>query len=236
MVEHVAIENFTDDRNRVFVNELKKTVQISLQKVLTPMPDGRVQLWGCRPNPPEAIVYFYEDCQTSGFFTHELLHVDLILQGFTNFLEVQYFVSESTLRQYLFQEIFGHIMNIFGHVKFYDRFLDMGYRPDEFVGDYYIPLDLDNIRREIDSNFEERVTPNYSICTYIATYFSARDCHNPLKQDSYNRFLNELNQKDENLYKILDDHWAKWILSTRLNNLEIFSSMVIEIEQWHRNR
>jgi len=232
MLTPTNIKNYIDHRNHDLFKRLSKSYTITLNKILERRDDGNHALWFCRINQDEADVTYYDDIESSCFFTHELLHIDVISRGFTDFRDLLPLI-ESTKKNLLFACILGHINNMFAHTKFYKDFLDLGYRPDEFVSDYDSTLNINEIINTINASFDNRELPNEGVNTFISSYFTAKENTNPAKNYGYSELIEFLENKNKWLFQILDRHWKNWIGSTTYNNAEILSSLFDQTEIWH---
>ena len=236
ITEEIDVTCYLDDKNTNLFNRLSNKYTISLSKILESRSDGNDSLWSCRVNQNEASISYYSDIESTGSFTHELFHIDIIDKGFENFnVLVTSIKSDSTI-EFLFHNTIGHINNILGHQKFYDDFLRLGYEPYEFVSDFNSDSNIAFLISKIDQNFNANQLPNDSISYFINSYFTAKDNRNPNKNKDYEELFSFLENKDRRLFEILNNHWTKWTSSETLNNKEILLSLFDETKAWFKQR
>ena len=232
----VDLQKYIDNKNRSLYNSLSKDFEISLSQIVHERADGNNSLWFCRINQNEVNISYYLDINTSAFFTHELLHVDLIKNGFTNFIELMPFIQETSRKELIFTGIIGHINNILGHAKFYDNFISLGYTPEEFTNDYHSKINIDEIKNRVNDRFYDNSLPNESLCHYITSFFSAKDNRNPDRTNDYEELLIFLKNTDERLYEILEQCWSSWTRNDTLDNRTLLENLFENTEQWHKSR
>jgi len=234
--EPVDVNIYIDDRNKNLYTALSKDFNISLNRFLQSRPDGNNSLWLCIVNQNEVNISYYEDIKSTGFFTHELFHIDLIQNGFTNFMDLFPLIQETSKKELIFSRIIGHINNILGHAKFYDKFISLGYAAHEFTNDYHSPVDVVSFQNQINDGFENSSLPNDSVCHFITCFFSAKDNRNPERKNDYDNLLLFLQEKDRILYEILENTWSYWTTNDTLDNKTLLQKLFEDVEIWHKNR
>ena len=230
------INKYLDNRNTKLFNDLSNKFKIDLFKIEEPAPVGREYIWQClQIGTDQFRVSYYTDIDSTASFTHELLHIDLIGKGFSSFSEILPYISEGD-KNLLFQPIIGHICNIYAHPKFYQYFIDLGYKNHEFLTDYNDKLKVDDIISNINFQFDTLGLPNKGIWHYITSFYTAKDNRNPEKEVECVTLLRFLQSKDPILFNILDNNWNSWISSKRVESKEFILHLFDQTEKWNSGR
>lgn len=227
-----VIKKYLDARNTELFTRLSKKYNITLTKYPL-VNDEPLDAW---PSGFQEGVYkigYYKDVKTTAYFTHELLHLDLLDKGYSDFPRIREEINTSSRKELIFMPIIGHISNIYAHQRFYNDFLDFGYRAEEFVADYHTPFKVEEIQESIADHFVKTVLPNDGIQAFITSFYSAKSNTNPLKQERFNTLLKFLKEVDITLFEILEKNWNQWTASNLLNNKELFTELFTEVENWH---
>jgi hypothetical protein len=146
---------------------------------------------------------------TTELFTHELLHIDLIMRGvtITDFLRDR-FMQEPLLRWTLNENLFQQIGEHLEHVKMFPEYLRMGYQKDLFSENYYVhccsPMSVQIIR----SGMMKKVPSPASIDLFIHKFFAIQANQNP--HFDYREHLDFLKSICPGLYAILEEFWHSW--------------------------
>lgn len=222
------IKKYLDEKNTKLYNDLKEKFDISLTKY-EPREDGNNRLWLMSFQQNVYRIGYYEDITSTGFFTHELFHIDLIDKGFSDFSEILPLIKEGN-KNYVFSPIIGHLNNVFAHERFYSDFINLGYLPSEFVSDYNTPINLTNIISDIENANLKYKLPHSDISACIRYYFTAKDNRNPIKEKTYNEVLNYIKSKNHNLYNILDNNWVSWQNSNSLSSKDFLNHLFEQTE------
>jgi len=228
------IKKYLDEKNSALFESLTVKHRITLTKC-PPKPDEQTNIWYLSSQPEQFSVGYYEDIDSTAPFTHELLHIDLIDKGFANFSEILPCIKDG-VKNFIFQPIIGHVNNIFAHEKFYQAFLDMGYRPEEFVQDFSADFNVQQTIAQIDDSFDIPMLPNEGIMFFITSFFTAKDNRNPDKNKDLNVLLKYLREKDHALYQILDNTWTSWANSKSLDNKAFLEHLFDQTENWYIQR
>ncbi|MBL7936737.1 MAG: hypothetical protein JNM51_13110 [Bacteroidia bacterium] len=223
------IKKYIDEKNTNLYNELKEKYPITLTKYDL-RDDGKNYLWQMSFQQNEYRIGYYEDINSTGFFTHELLHIHLIDKGFSNFPDILPDIKEGK-KNLIFLPIIHHVNNILAHQKFYDDFIKMGYTPQEFISDFNDALNPNQIITNVDDAFLDGSIPYIGLTTFIGYYFTARDNRNPNKEDDFQVILNHLANKDKELFQILDNFWNSWRYTKSLENKLFLKSLFEQTEK-----
>lgn len=219
------IKDYIDDKNRSLYLKLIEKYQIELIKI-EPTGTSLDDKWQLNYLQGVFRISRYKDIEQSNFFSHELLHIDLIDKGFSNFSEILPLLQEGN-RNYVFIPIIGHLNNIFAHEKFYNDFINMGYSPSEFVSDYNVPL---NSQKIIDDIENASGLPYADISMFIQHYFTIKDNRNPVNEDAGNEVFTYLKEKDSKLFSILENTWTSWQNSQSLSSKDFLSHLFEQTE------
>ncbi len=220
-----TIMHYVDVKNRELYLKLIEKYQIELIH-LEPTGTSLDDKWQLNNVQGVFRISRYKDIDKSNFFTHELLHIDLIDKGFSDFSEILPLIREGN-KNYIFTPIIGHINNILAHEKFYCDFIKMGYLPSEFVSDYY---ELLNSQKSISEIENATGLPFANISLFIQYYFTIKDNRNPTNENAVNEILTYLKEKNSKLLSILDNTWLSWQNSQSLSSKDFLSHLFEQTE------
>lgn len=237
MTEAIAIEKFLDSRNQKLYEQVSESFKVELYKILNSNDIQDPSIWKLHYQGDTAKICYYEDTDTNSSFTHELLHAYLLANDFTDtsvFLLDH--LQNDSFAGLLFNSIIGHIQNIFAHQKMFSKFVEMGFRKEEFTSDYYQRPNIDRAIRLIERDFEKSGLPNEGICCYIASFYTLKDNRNPDNTGNFEQLNKHLRDKDSRLYKILSDNWDRWIADNTNNNKPFIEQLLTDVTEWCKER
>ena len=238
------INTFKIDRNEDLLLKLQEKYEIVLLQVI-----GKTE--GVDPNKWQinvvdygyekktATILYYQDTTDTNYFTHELLHLDLINDGFHDFDSFMLPTSSLKLNpiaDQIFSHVFSDIMNAFSHPKMIEDFENRGYKINEFLSDFYVEPDIAGAIERIDNNFVSNELINDSISAYIQCFFIAKGNLNEEFRELYKSLDNYLLDKDEQLYLILGECWEIWSTSEISENLNVLNKLFEDVTKWYNNR
>lgn len=115
--------NFIENRNRSLWDKLRNKFIIGV--------NDNYDIYELKYFPGEtAAVILTNKVYNSALFTHELMHLDLRHRGLHTLLFYQ------SLSEHFITTMAVTILNCIEHVLFFDEFVELGYRKEEFVMDY----------------------------------------------------------------------------------------------------
>jgi hypothetical protein len=146
---------------------------------------------------------------TIELFTHELLHIDLIMRGITitDFLKER-FRQEPLLRWTLNENLFEQIGELLEHVKMLPEYLKMGYQRELFSENYYVHCCHPMTAQVIRLGMMKKVPTPASVDLFIHKFFAIRTNQNP--EFDYSEHLDFLKSVCPELYGVLEEFWQKW--------------------------
>lgn len=202
------LEGLIDNKNINLWKEVCKAYEIVIQK------EDRIDYAVWSENE-KSVIYVPENNLSSSSFTHELLHIYLktkkVFVGGGLTLSVK---ENLSLSKIFSEDLLDHISNCLEHTKMIPIFLDLGYKIDEFISDYHenklTNENLSILRScfKLPSTFSAKYNAA-CIDYYIAKYFAAKACPNPVFD--YYLQINELKHIDPDLFNILESFWESWI-------------------------
>lgn len=226
---------FVIEKNRLLFDELDSKYQIQLMFHNAPYNDG-FSPWQLTINRQQktAIIRYYEKVSTTGYFTHELYHIKLVENGFLTTDELLIALKEKKLTNYSLNEL----NNIIAHPKFYNDFINLNYLPSEFFCDFdkdYTNF-INNAVQIIEESFSEESYNDTAINSFLAIYFVSIFCKNSKFLKKSVDDLDYLKRIDQQLFEIISSHWTKWINSDSLDNLQFFTLLFENIQEWKLNK
>lgn len=217
---------YVDDKNSHLLERLER---IGYSFALEKFPESYAQDlvypgWHTRTNGKSVEMWYFKNVRTSAYFTHELLHIDLVEKGFTHPVQI----ADGILNQ----KTIDAINNSLAHQKFFWSFVhDFKYPVSEFTCDFGKPIDIEQKLREIEQAFNDYQN-GINVC--VSSFCVAKDNRDSSKDTDYEKLFKYLKDKNTNLVNILSDKWKEWDESQLLNNKEILSSLATEVNNLRR--
>lgn len=143
----------------------------------------------------------------SSSLTHELLHLDLELNGYDFPFQFRHYLPDYEYLSTVFDQILiCHISNILDHNIMLPRFLKLGYSREYFLSDYntvFVSLDyLENLKESKNLN-----TSNF-FNNYIGKLISVLGSPNTVTD--YSEVLNKFEDIEPKLFGGIKDFWDKF--------------------------
>lgn len=141
---------------------------------------------------------------TEAGLSHELLHLDIQVQGFVRYIGA---VAYSREQKLVANHLLGALDNEFQHHRFYQRFLELGNRPDCFYA-----KSSRNIGKHLKKSISQGITNEIE---FASLYLTASSLGGATSTADMLQFRNELKEKFEPYSSIgeqLDvslDQWRK---------------------------
>ncbi|MBL1232423.1 MAG: hypothetical protein COA31_006875 [Flavobacteriales bacterium] len=181
-------------------------------------------------------ISYYVDNHKNSYFTHELLHAELLLTNFADFHEFKsnHFKKNKTYHL-LFNSIIAFILNIYAHDKILPKFLFLGYNIEDFTSDFDEKIDIKTTINCIIELYNKTNKVEF-IKKYIQTFLVIKDNNNPKFNKEYLELEKTLNKIDPKLYDSLFKNWNKWIKYEGNNNLPFMEELFYEITNWYNTQ
>lgn len=134
-------------------------------------------------------------------FTHELLHLNLRVNGIDNDQSLRNSIEKHSLFDVLniSEDNFSFIHNFLDHIIIFKDFKDMGYKDNEFVSDYNEDKFNNIIKRYLINEFENKKPSDYAVSFYIAKYIGLRS---PVFNRNYSKSFKIMENLNPKLYQI----------------------------------
>lgn len=196
-----------DDRNINLWEALNTTYEITIQR-------EKRDTYAAFTQNGKATIYVPLDKRDPASFTHELLHIYLKTKEVYIGGALKLFVTQDpTLSKILSENLLEQIGNCLEHVKMLPKFLEMGFKSQDFISDYSVNKLNQQEIRALKKHFKTRALfkkyyNSSAIDLYIGKYFSARAC--PNKLFNYENGLQELKGIDIELFQILETFNRDW--------------------------
>lgn len=197
------LEQNLDDRNRSLWIELSKQCDIKLEPSFEPNYISNFK-------DEQTTIFVDINKIESHSFTHELLHVKLKNNGMLASEYLSQKIQKSNTLNYIFSKnLEDHIGNCMEHVKMYPIFLNLGYKPIEFLSDFKTEKLSTQEVNKIKLNFSQyKIIDRDCLDFYIGKFFAAKAC---LSGNNYQRALNIMKDISPGLYNILREFWLDWL-------------------------
>lgn len=156
-------------------------------------------------------VYFFvpEEDGTIELFTHELLHLHIIIKGANIIHYLKKRLRNEPLLQWSFHEnLFEQIGECLTHEKMLPLYLSMGFERDLFCESYYMHCCSEMNMQIIRSGMKKEIPSPASVDLFIHKFFAMKCCSNP--GFIYDHYLEQLKFINHDLFTILDKFWNEW--------------------------
>lgn len=212
----VDISKLIDKRNSSLWDEISSKYEVDLQ------PSQNSE-YACYSKSNSVTFFVPTDNYCTDSFTHELLHVYIRLKEvyIGSYLILR--INSSKVLQRIFNiRLLEHVSNCLDHIKMLPVYLEMGFRRDKFLLDFYVykctDSELANIKRYYKNG---KRFNSQAVEIFIGKFFAVKADPN----DSYDYLscLTELQKIDEKLYKVLDDFVVCW-MNCDLDTNDIFNN------------
>ncbi|MCK9340087.1 MAG: hypothetical protein M0P38_08900 [Bacteroidales bacterium] len=229
------IPNVLDNSATSLLVDLQKDFDISFEP-------KDIDFCGVFQKSGKATIYYNPKIVNSASIAHELLHVwltrfnysigDHIYQGLR---------SDKKLNMVFNKSLCDYITNCCDHFKMYPKFINLGYKPADFLKNSMDEKasikDLKEIKR-----LKQKFCCSYNskaINFYIGSLFSIFADH--VKND-YTQHHEYLKQLDYELYSIVSDFWNKWVIFDIENidasnsDLDLTNSFIDNMKKWVKRK
>jgi hypothetical protein len=184
----------------------------------------------------KATIYYNPKIVDSASIAHELLHIWLKRFNFCIgnhiYLSLQF---DKKLNKIFNKFLCDYITNCCDHFKMYPKFIELGYKPVDFLTNSLeskAPFkDVKRIKLKFLGSFNSKAI-NY----YIGSLFSIFADH---VENDYTQHHSFLKQLDSDLYSIVSDFWNKWeifdiekIDAIYNSDLDLTDSFIDNMTEW----
>jgi hypothetical protein len=237
LTEIIPTDDFIIDANREYYAQVKQMFSVEVLHVLNSNGIRNKKIWSCTPQGDMAKFLFYENNHCIDSFTHELLHLYLLKNGFKDSKEFIPFIEADTYRECLFpRDLLGHINNVLAHEKMFPLY-EKDFNRELFVCDYHDRIPIEAYKAEIDKSFDAAGFPNDGLKCFIATFFTVKDVRNPKFNEEYSTYLQYLENKNPALYALLNTNWGTWLAEGQVqNNKIVIENLINEVVAWYKER
>jgi len=189
-------EKLIDERNRELYDSVRKHYKVNLKK-------SDDHMWGSHIEKDAVIITHSKTNHPISAFTHELLHPDTQIKGYKR---IRGGVSLDMESHKHLVRICSCLDNELQHHKMFDKFVGLGFPPNEFYND----LDSETIPY-LEKIVELKGEPFISLCVDYLTLIAPggvipKDKYTELQQ----KFYSYDNGKFENQIKVIDKIIADW--------------------------
>ncbi len=222
-----------DKRNKDLWHELNTKFRIRLEESFEP---------NYITNFNKNLVIIYVDIKnlTPAPFTHELLHIQLKSKKIFTIDDLHKKIEPNDKVNYLFSiALKEHIGNCLEHIKILPKFINLGFRNNDFLSDFSTPKMTLKELNTLQLHFKNKEFYNKdAIDFFIGKFIAMKACNNRLF--NYNRYYIEFARLDKILFTLLDDFWSDW-LTFDIDNPndtydEIFDFFIDDIHNWIKDK
>jgi hypothetical protein len=184
-----------------------------------------------------ATIYTHPTKDEVACFAHEILHIEDILLGETNHIDLCNQIkyrNEEMKSVFVEQDVIDNITNSLSHTRGLQRFENLNFRRDQFLGDWYkkyrIPeLDL-RLRRMIINNRINIPDLRMVLIWFIAYRFIPPPSYS---KSFYNKTLyQKIRKTHPELYSIIQTQCVNWESKLHLHNIDFITSLIVDLEAW----
>lgn len=188
----------------------------------------------------KATIYYNPKIVDSSSIAHELLHVWLTKFNYSIgnhiYLVLQ---SDNKLSKIFDKFLCDYITNCCDHFKMYPKFIDLGYKPDDFLTNSLESKasfkDVKKIKLKFLGSYNSK-----AINFYIGSLFSIFADHVVNDYTQHHAYLKKL---DSDLYSIVSEFWNKWVKFDIENidaiynsDLELTDSFIDNMTEWAKTK
>ncbi len=227
------IPNVLDNSASSLLEDLEKDFDISFEQ-------KNIDYCEVFQKSKKATIYYNPKNVDSASIAHELLHVWLTRFNYSIgnhiYLSLQ---SDKKLNKVFNKFLCDYITNCCDHFKMYPKFINLGYKPADFLKnslDEKASLkDIKGLKLKFLGSYNSK-----AINFFIGSLFSIFADH---VENDYAQHHEYLKQKDYELYSIVSDFWNKWVIFDIENidaiynsDLDLTNSFVDSMIEWVKNK
>jgi len=191
------------------------------QKVKLKFHRSQVETWGSDMGSDTAYIYYQKCINPAASMAHELLHIATQLRGYRR---IRIGVS-SYDQTSLFKRFMGCIDNELQHHKFYNKFLEMGFSPNEMYCEN--PFELERDLKESIKNTQKFIELIPDFFTLIAPGGSLTD---NVKEDLLKEVMLINGGEYQDQLKAIESIVAEWRRSESYDNLPVISEIMLVLQ------
>jgi hypothetical protein len=192
-----------DERNKALWDILNSHFQIDFKPSVT----GEYRVYSIND---QATFYVPEANLCADSFTHELLHVYLrykkvfIGAAFSNTIN-----SSAILKNLLNDRLTEHVGNCLDHIKMFEKYQQMGFRPEKFILDYDLHKCTASDLADLKRYYKQKGSYNTEAVNLFMGKFVAM-CADFNDNFDYAPCFEALDKLDPLLFAVLDQFIADW--------------------------
>lgn len=222
-------ESFTDETQALYERLIAEGAQINFEI------DNEATCWSVKEIPTFNIAANNNDLNKAAM-AHELLHIELCLQGFSNLIDV--YVRFNEKNSICTPEFIGQLNNSLAHFTMLDSFLAMGFNVDDFLQDtpkkYLIEgMLMDTVgmvighKAQINDKMQE--TQDIILMCASAKLFEMYKCKDPNTKNGVHPsfIMDPLREINPDLVDGLDTLFNDWRDAKCIDNLQFYSRLNI---------
>jgi len=229
----LEIKDCLNHQNEAFFNDhIKYAFEIDL---ISSNEASNFWCLKCRDNDPKVLIIAGNDYPNIESFTHEILHLFLIKNGFfpswgTNLIcfypKLKSKIAEIPLTT-------ESISNAIAHKKMLSIFEDSLKMDKQKFFSKWVRFEDDTSIAVLKQTYRTAIGINqYSFTNFIRTFFNTRYHFSDNLVHIYHNYQNELSQLDYKLYKILNDVCDDWDGSSIYDNSAFFNKLYKNLEDY----
>lgn len=195
--------------------------------------------YGVHSEGDNHIIYIPTNNLNSASFSHELLHIYLLIHGIYIGGALQSEIKRLGIDHFFSHSLAEHVSNCLYHIKMLPLYLDLGYKKESFLTDFNINKfsihEMELLKNNLISfngSYQSK-----GIDFYIGKYFAAKAC--PNKSYDYSSGYILLDYLSSDLYNILENclnEWNNFDYKTQdllsIGYRDVIYGFVDELEKW----
>ncbi|MGF7077708.1 hypothetical protein [Mucilaginibacter sp. UYCu711] len=199
----IDLNQLVDERNKVLWDTLSNHFQIDFE----PSANKEYRVYSIND---QATFYVPENDLCADSFTHELLHVYLRYKKvFIGAAFINTISSSAILKNLLNDRLIEHVGNCLDHIKMFEKYDQMGFRPEKFILDYQqhkcTPSDLADLKRYYKQNGSYN---SEAVNLFIGKFVAM--CADFNENFDYEPCFDALDNLDPLLFTVLDQFISDW--------------------------
>lgn len=203
------INQFIDERNSDLWNLLNKNFSIKIE------PSNNRE-YSCFTKNSDAILFVDQNNICKESFSHELLHIYLKYKEFYLGSSLTLTLAQSRILNRLISiDLTEHIGNCLDHLKMFEIYKDLGFRPEKFLSDYSDYKCTDIELNQLTKNYRNGKRINTTTVDFYIGKLIAMLC-DPNLENNYEKPLIKFKKLDSKLYFAVE----KLVGDTKAFNLD----------------
>ncbi|MCK6648733.1 MAG: hypothetical protein L6Q66_03665 [Bacteroidia bacterium] len=229
MDKEILLKTLIDSRNEDLWREIEENYTVSF------VPSSNSE-YSCFAQNESVIFYVVESNLCRDSFTHEMLHIQLRINGCFIGAGVKMMIARSKILTSICSDrLIEHIGNSLDHLKMLPIFLKMGFDRKKFILDFDTHKCSASELNTLKNNYRigKKIYAK-AVDQYLGRFFSIRT--DPNIENDYTHQLAQLKKIDPDLYNITEKMVNQWIDSNVGDYRIVLEDYYSGLKKWMSNK